>query len=184
MITTIALLELSSIASGFETEDAMLKAGAVDLILARTICSGKYLIIVSGDVDAVKASIAAGKQTGTGYIVDELVIPHVHPSIFPALTASVDLPPERRDALGIVETFSAASAISGADVACKTADIVLFRLHLAMAIGGKGYFCFTGDVASVRAAVDAAVDSVSQTGLLAGKSIIPRPRQDLFKEIL
>jgi bacterial microcompartment shell protein len=184
VIVCIGLLELSSIAMGYEAEDAMLKASAVDLVLARTICSGKFLVIVSGDVDAVKSSVTAGKQVGSGYVVDELVLPSIHPDIFPALGGSVVLEACDRGALGIVETFSAASTIKGADAACKAADGILFTVHLAMAIGGKGYFCFTGDVASVNTAVHAAMDVIREDGLLAGKSIIPNPSGELFRDLL
>jgi microcompartment protein CcmL/EutN len=184
VIVSIGLLEFSSIAMAFEAQDAMLKAGAVELILARTICSGKYLAIVAGDVDAVKAAVDAGKQAGSGYVIDELVLPNVHESVIPAMTGFAILDPGDRDALGVVETYSAVSAIKGADAAAKAAGIILYRLHLAMAVGGKGYFCLTGDVAAVRAAVDAAVDAISSDGLLAGMSIIPRPREELFRDII
>ncbi|MBN1356580.1 BMC domain-containing protein [bacterium] len=179
----MGLLEFSSIASGHVAEDAMLKAGTVDLVLARTICSGKYLVIVSGDVDAVRAALYSGKENAQGTVVDELLLPYVHPAVLPALACVTELTPEDRDAMGIVETYSAVSAVRGADAACKAADIILFRLHLAMAVGGKGYFCFTGDIASVQAAIDAAVDLVGGEGLLAGAVTIPRPREELFREL-
>ena len=46
---SIGLIELGSIASGFQVADTMLKAADVELILARTICSGKYMVLVRGD---------------------------------------------------------------------------------------------------------------------------------------
>jgi len=184
VISTIGVLEFTSIAEGYGAEDAMLKAGAVELVLARTICSGKYLVVVSGDVDAVKAAVDAGKISAAGFIVDELILPYVHPDVLPALGGSVDLSPDDRDALGVVETFSAISAIRGADIAVKTSEVILFMIHLAMAIGGKGYFCLTGDVSSVRAAVDMAVEQIGEEGLLAGKTIIPRPRSELFQDTI
>ncbi len=184
VITAIGILEFSSIAAGLEAEDAMLKAGAVTLTVARTICSGKFLVAVHGDVDAVRAALDAGKLAASGMVIDELVLPNIHPAVLNALGRSVDLAPGDRDAIGVVETFSAVAAILAADAAVKAADVILFQLHLAMAIGGKGYFCLNGDVASVRAAVDAAVESASSTGLLVGSTIIPRPREELFRETL
>jgi microcompartment protein CcmL/EutN len=47
-------------------------------------------------------------------------------------------------ALGIIETVSAASIIEVADVAAKCADVTLFRVHLAMAVGRKGFLVLTG----------------------------------------
>ncbi len=181
MIVTIGMLEFTSIAKGYEAEDTMLKAGAVELVLARTICSGKYIAVVSGDVDAVKAAVEAGREIAAGYVVDELIIPHIHESVLPALSGTVDLKPEDRDAVGIVETYSAAVAIKAADAAAKAAGVKLFLLHLAMAIGGKGYVLMTGDVASVKASVDAAADAAAEEGLLVERSVIPRPRDELFR---
>ena len=57
----IGVLEVSSIANGYNCEDAMLKAAEVELILARTICSGKFIIIIAGNIAAVNSSIEAGK---------------------------------------------------------------------------------------------------------------------------
>ena len=48
----IGLIETSSIARGYEIQDAMLKAADVTLMVARTICSGKYMIVVAGEVSA------------------------------------------------------------------------------------------------------------------------------------
>ena len=33
---------------GYRIQDEMLKAATVDLLIARTICSGKYLIVIGG----------------------------------------------------------------------------------------------------------------------------------------
>ena len=41
-LNAIGLVELSSIALGHEVEDTMLKTASVELLVARTICSGKY----------------------------------------------------------------------------------------------------------------------------------------------
>ena len=49
---SIGLIELSSIAAGFLVADAMLKAAEVEILLSRTICSGKYMVLVGGDVAA------------------------------------------------------------------------------------------------------------------------------------
>ena len=38
---SIGVIELSSIGVGYRAEDEMLKAASVELLIARTICSGK-----------------------------------------------------------------------------------------------------------------------------------------------
>ena len=45
----MALIELSSIAAGFQVADTMLKAGNVRILLSRSICSGKYMVLIGGE---------------------------------------------------------------------------------------------------------------------------------------
>ena len=183
-LNAIGLVEVSSIALGHEVEDVMLKTASVDLLLARTICSGKYIVVIAGDVAAVKSGVEAGAARAEGSLIEERVIPRVHPGVFPAIAGSVDLEPGQARALGIVETFSASSIIECADAAAKAADVILFRIHLAMAIGGKGFFSCTGDVAAVQAAVEAGAQKAAEDGILVNKVVIPAPRPELFREYI
>jgi len=181
-LDSIGLLELSSIALGHLAEDAMLKSAPVDLLQARTICSGKYIVVVGGDVAAVTAAVDAGAAVSTGALIERRVIPRVHPSVFPAISMAVDVSPEAMGALGVIETFSASSIIEVADAAAKTAAVELLRVHLAMALGGKGFVLLTGDVASVEAAVGAGCEIAADEGILVGRAVIARPRRELFRE--
>jgi len=183
-IDTIGLMELTSIGIGYKVQDVMLKAANVQLLSARTICSGKYLVVVSGDTAAVTASVNAGVEQSTGALIEQRVISGVHPAIFPAIYNAVDLKPEEQEALGIIETFSASSIIDAADAAVKSAQITLFRVHLAMAVGGKGFLLLTGDVASVEAAVAVGSKAASDEGMLVSRIVIPAPRRELFGEFI
>jgi microcompartment protein CcmL/EutN len=178
----IGLIELGSIAAGFQVCDAMLKAANVELLLARSICSGKYMVLIGGDVAAVQASVAAGAEAGSFSIIDSFVIPNVHESIFPALSGAAK--GETLEALGILESFSVASLIEGADAAVKAAHVTLLEVRLAMALGGKAFATMTGDVASVQAAVDAGAAAIGRKGLLVNRVVIPRPRQELLTEMI
>ena len=134
----IGAIEFSSVGLGYMAQDEMLKAGSVNQIIARTICSGKYLVVVGGSVSDVEASIAAGVKVGSSAVIDELMIANVHDAVFPALGQSVALQPEEAGALGVIETFSGVSILAAADRAAKAARVTLFRIHVAMALGGKG----------------------------------------------
>jgi len=181
---SIGVLELSSVGIGYLIEDTMLKAASVDLLIARTICSGKYLIVVGGRVSDVQAAMDAGLTAADEAIIDHLVLPNVHESVFPALGQSVALSPAQAGALGVIETFSGTSALAAADAAAKAARITLFRIHVAMALGGKGIVMMTGTVADVRAGVQAGAEVVRERGLLVSEIVIPRPEQELFSDYL
>ncbi|MBI5471413.1 MAG: BMC domain-containing protein [Ignavibacteriae bacterium] len=179
---SIGLIELGSIAAGFEVADAMLKAADVEILLARSICSGKYMVLIGGDVAAVKASVDAGTAIGRGCVIDTFVIPNVHESVFPAISGASKV--DRFNAMGIIESFSVASLIEAADAAVKAAAVELIEIRLAMALGGKAFCTMTGDVAAVRSAVDAGAAVVAEKGLLVNKVVIPSPRKELLSEVI
>ena len=181
-MNAIGLIEVTSVAAGFNTADVMLKTSAVELLLSRSICSGKYIVLVGGDVAAVRASVESGRGASKGMVIDTFVIPNVHPDVFPAISATTQV--QMLEALGIVESFSVASLIEAADAAVKTANITLIEIRLAMALGGKAFVTLTGDVASVTSAVDAAAKVCSERGMLVNKVVIPNPRKELIKEII
>ncbi|MEZ5402531.1 MAG: BMC domain-containing protein [Bryobacteraceae bacterium] len=182
MKNSIGLIEMSSIAAGFQVCDAMLKTADVDLLLSRSICSGKYMVMVRGDVAAVQASVAAGVTCGNFSVIDSFVIPNLHESVFPAIAGSNK--PGELEALGIVESFSVASLIEGADAAVKAANVELIEIRLAMALGGKAFVTLTGNVAAVESAVAAAAQVVGGRGMLVNKVVIPSPRPELLNEMI
>ena len=182
MHNSIGGVESSSLAKGFDVADAMLKAAAVRLLVSRTVCPGKYVILVAGEVADVQASVDAGAARAAEALVDRFVIPNIHPDVFPAIegTAAVT----EIEALGILETFSVASLIEAADAAAKAARVRLIEIKLAMALGGKGLVTLTGSVAAVESAVAAGASSAGEKGLLVQKVVIPQPRQELLRELI
>jgi microcompartment protein CcmL/EutN len=181
-MNAIGLIELSSIAAGFNVTDAMLKAADTELILSRTICSGKFMVMVGGEVAAVRSSVDAGAAIEEASVIDTFVIPNVHESIFPAIKGLTQI--AEFEAMGILESFSVASLIEGTDAAVKAADVTLMEVRLAMALGGKAFATMTGEVAAVQAAVDAGAEVIASKGLLVNKVVIPRPRNELIQELV
>lgn len=180
----VGAIELSSIGIGYLIQDEMLKAAAVKLLIARTICSGKYLIVIGGAVSDVEAAMQAGLSRAGEAIIDHLMVANVHESVFPALGQSVVLDADHAGALGVIESFSGTSVLAAADAAAKAARVTLFRIHIAMALGGKGLLLMTGSVSDVRAGVQAGADAVRERGLLVSEIVIPRPSKELFGDYL
>lgn len=180
--TAIGLIEYSSIAKGIGSADAMVKAANVELVISRTICSGKYMNLVAGDVQAVKQAVMAGEDYAQESVIDTFVIPNVHPDVFPAMSGSTQI--VKLDALGIIESFSIASLVEGADAAAKAAEVKLIEIRLAMALGGKAFVTLTGSVGAVESAVEAGAEVVSKAGQLVNKVVIPSPRKELLRDIL
>ena len=160
----------------------MLKTANVEMIINRTICPGKYMVVIGGDVDAVQSAVDAGLVAGGHTVVDHFVIANVHPSVFPAIGGVGHLPELK--ALGVIEAFSVASVIEAADAAVKATPVQLVTIHLAMAIGGKGWVSLTGDVASVEEAVAVGAAVIQKKGLLVEKVVIPAPRPEIVREFV
>ena len=75
-------------------------------------------------------------------------------------------------------------ALAAYDAAVKAADVTLFRIHVAMAIGGKGFLMLTGEVSDVEAAIEAGAREIARRGLLVGKVVIPRPEERLYRDVI
>ena len=178
----IGIVELSSIAAGYATSDAMLKAANVNMLLTRSICSGKFMVMVGGDVAGVQTAVDAGVAISEGAVIDSAVLSNIDESVFPAISGATAV--SELDALGIIESFSVTSLIQAADAAVKAADVQLIELRLAMALGGKAFATLTGKVSAVQAAVDAGAGLVADKGLLVNRIVIPRPHKSLLNEMV
>lgn len=185
MSDSLALLEVSSLARGVVTADAVVKRAPVELLECGPVSPGKYLVLFAGGVAEVEEAAAAGAQAAGDSLLDRLVLPQAHEQLLPALRAGArgHVHEAASDCAGMLELLSVAAALRAADAACKAAEVRLQLLHLARGIGGKAWFIVRGDLDSVEAAVLAATQSAGE-GFLAGAEIIARPHADLRGRVL
>lgn len=180
----IGIIELASIYKGFEVQDSVLKHARVEKVLARTICSGKYLIIVRGELADIEYCIELAKQVGDFAVISALCIANVNEKIFPAISGCTTLDIDNVDSMVLIETFSVAAAISAVDAALDEADVEVPRIHVAMAVGGKGFAVLTGDAESLKSAIVPAIDFLKEDGSLAGYTLITNPHPDVLRDIV
>ncbi|MCC6698649.1 MAG: BMC domain-containing protein [Candidatus Hydrogenedentes bacterium] len=177
-MSVLGMVEFASIAVGIRASDAMVKAAPVDLIESRPITPGKYMSLVTGEVAAVQASVHAGvTAAGADAVVESFVLANLHEQVLPAILGKAPAP--ELDAVGVLETRSAAKIVEAADAACKAAPVRLITLHLANHIGGKGYTTFAGHVADVEAAVDAG--AIIAGADLVDRVVIPNPYPEIYE---
>jgi len=82
-----------------------------------------------------------------------------------------------QQALGIIETLGFTTAIEAADASVKAANVRFGEWQKVG--GGKVNIIFRGDIAAVKAAVEAGVAAASQVGEVQGQTVIPRPSPKL-----
>lgn len=178
----IGLIESTSIAQGIAAADAMVKTSNVKILISKSICPGKYIVMIGGDVAAVRQSVEVGAALSPDVIVDSFVIPNIHPSVLPAISGGTYI--DTIAAISVIETYSVAATIEATDAAVKTAQVNPIRMHLAFGIGGKSYVILTGEIADITAATEAGAIIAGDKGFLVSKTIIPRPHQQLIDQLL
>ena len=182
MASAIGMIEYMTVSIGIEATDTMLKTSEVELVEAQVVCPGKYISIVSGDLSAVRAAVDAAKARCGEKLIDSFVLGNPHEDIFSAIYGTADA--ENPEALGVFETYSAASIIVAADVAAKTSLVKLIELRIARGMCGKSYMTLTGDVSSVTAAIESAREKIGNEGMYLDSRGIARPSDKLWKNIL
>ena len=84
-----------------------------------------------------------------------------------------------QDALGLVETKGLIGAVEALDAALKAANVKFVRQDKV----GSGLVAVTieGDVAAVKAAVDAGAEAARRVGEVISVHVIARPHEDVSK---
>ena len=81
MSKAIGMIEFKTTATGVTAADAMVKTSEVEIIEAQTVCPGKYIAIITGDLSAVKAAVDAAVTTYEDKCIDSFVLGNPHESI-------------------------------------------------------------------------------------------------------
>lgn len=182
MSKAIGMAEYQTVSAGIRAADLMVKTADVEIIEAQVVCPGKYIVLISGELSAVRASIDAAKTIYENKLIDSFVLGNPDDSIFPAIYGANAI--ENKNALGVLETFSAASIIVAADMAAKTADVQLIELRIAKGMCGKSYMLLTGEVAAVQASIERAQQEVGNGGMFLDSSVIANPDSKMWETIL
>ncbi len=132
MAIAIGMVEFSSIARGIYAADQMVKISEVEIVTAQTICPGKYIALVEGDVAAVQDSVHIGEKFAGEYFISSFGDPQCASRHFPPAITGATMP-EHVTALGIFETFSVATMITAADQILKAAGWKRSRFVWALA---------------------------------------------------
>lgn len=181
-MNSIGLIEVKNVSKGIKLTDEMLKSAGVTLIQSGSVCPGKFVTIVGGDLSSIQAAVERADLICEDSLIDKFVIGNLGEQVFEAMCGTALV--KEKKALGVIETFTAASAIEAADAAVKAAVVSLIEVRVARGMGGKCFVTLTGDVADVTAAVDAGARIAAKTGVLINTEVIANPHPELWEAIL
>lgn len=159
------------------------------------------IVKFEGEVAAVKAAVEAGVEYAKAegkYIVSH-VIPNPGIGVekmaykmdinkdkynkkLPKSFLGVDYeaPKNNDEAIGLLEVSGLVASIEGADSMLKAADVRL--IHSEKRLGGRLVtFIIKGNVAAVKAALEAGEENAKVLGGIYGKAVIPRPHDEIIK---
>ena len=166
MSRAIGMVEFKTTATGITAADAMVKTAEVEIVEAQTVCPGKYIAIITGDLSAVKAAVDAATTQYESQCIDSFVLGNPHESIFPAIYGATN-----------IEKVNA-------DEAAKTAIVDLIEVRIAKGMCGKSYMLLTGEVSAVEAAIEKAKKKIRENGMYLDSSVIAHPDKRMIDSIL
>ena len=174
-IEALVLLEIDGLARAVRLHDAALKKAPVKVLASAPVSPGKAILIFSGEVAAVEEARATCLELAGSRLLDDLYLPGVHRDVAAAFHG--ERRPRGEQALAVIETETAASAIVAADAACKCTPVAVGRLHLANGFGGRGFFTLWGEQHELEAALQAAHESIGDK--LLDSELIAAPHDEL-----
>lgn len=182
MKKAIAIVEFTTVSSGIKAADIMAKTADIELAEAQAVCPGKYIIVASGILSAVTSAVEAAKTICGERHISSFILGNPHESLLPAFYGTNTI--EKIQALGVLETFDAASAVMAADTAVKTAIVELMEVRLAKGMCGKSFVTLTGEISAVEAAIARATAVAAESGMYLDSCVIAKPDNKLERFLL
>jgi len=177
--SNLAIVEFKSIARGIYTTDEMLKSANVSLVFATTLCPGKYLTIVEGDVEAVLKAIETAKKIGNNQVYSVQAVTAINEEVIDAISGKVKL--NITDSIGIIESQNMANIISAADISLDRAEVEIVELRLGKGCGANSFYVITGQLSAVEEAVKQAVEFLKNEGSLLAFRIVKSPDKNILR---
>jgi microcompartment protein CcmL/EutN len=179
--------------------DAALKAGDVTLLSLEPIGTEVILSRFEGDAGSVRAALAAAEarmKTLGSSVVSSQILDAPAPGLAGALSGPNFINPlyggreyllptdhpkttMKPQAIGILETQGLTAILHATDAMLKAANVELVGKEKI----GAAYvtIIIKGDVAAVKAAIDAGAQAVGDLGKLIAAEVIARPHDDLLR---
>jgi len=180
MEESLLVLEFNSVAGGIYLTDLLVKEADVVILDSRTVCPGKYIVTLTGGVEALRSSLTAALESEIGGTVTEhYLLPRIHPRVVAAIGGVPKY--EAVKTLGVVETYGIPACVRAADAGVKASGVDIVEIRLANAQGGKCVVTFSGEQHEVEAALEAGRAAAKEMQSFVNSIIIERPHECIPK---
>jgi microcompartment protein CcmL/EutN len=176
----LLVLEFNSVAGGIYISDLLVKQAEVKILDSRTVCPGKYMVTLTGDVDALKSSLEAARESDLGEtITEQYLFPNVHAGVLAAIHEVPDYAALR--SIGVIETYGIPACVRAADAGAKAAAVEVVEMRLADAQGGKCVVAFSGEQHDIEVSLGAGSAVAEEMKGLIKAIIVERPHESLAR---
>ncbi len=181
----LAMIELDAIPPGLSVLDTIVKEAPVHIVSSGTVHCGHYLILFSGQVEAVTIAFAKAMNSASCHARDSVLLPHAEDRILPAIMQSVVRRPSVGDTLGMLQTASSPVLLQVVDACLKGATVDLVEMRLADDLGGHSIASVWGETHDVQAALSIAQEVITLRGECSGylSSIVPNADPEVWRSL-
>jgi microcompartment protein CcmL/EutN len=178
----IAAIEFDDIPAGVVATDAMLKKAPIGFVKSGTITRGRFLTLIGGSPAAVREAALEGVRSAEGHLIDEVMLPDVHPHVYDAILGGRR--PRNWRSLAIIETTTVSASIRAAEAALKGTPVELVELRVGdTGLAGKGVLILEGHLHDLEAAVSLAEARAAQGAGRASWRLIAAPHEAMTSQL-
>lgn len=181
MKENIAVVEFKSISRGIVVTDEMLKTADINIVISGSLCPGKYLAVLEGEISALNSTLKVAERIGGRHLFSSFLISGISTKVLEAIKGKSSK--KTFDAIGIVESLQMADLINSSDIAVDSADIDFVEYRLARGCGVNSFYIINGQLSAVNEAAKNAVNFLGQNGSLIAYKVIPGPDREVWKWI-
>ena len=81
-MNSIGLVEVKNVSKGIVVTDEMLKSAGIVLISSGSVCPGKFVTIVGGELSAIHAAVDRAELIAEDALIDKFVIGNLGDNVF------------------------------------------------------------------------------------------------------
>jgi microcompartment protein CcmL/EutN len=177
--SNILITEFKSVSRGIQVTDSMAKSAKINILQASTLCPGKYLTIVEGEISALNSAEKIAEDEGGRHLFSSSLVSNIDEKVTEAIAGKLIDPGS--EAIGIIEGPQMADLVNSSDIAIDSAPVEFIEYRLARGCGVASFYVMTGELSALTEAASNAARYLKSRGSLLAYKIIPGPDKQVLR---